>query len=339
MDLTDIAAKNRHFEWSNTPDRQKAIKEFNVARNRLREVQVADLQREGKDFTFEGAVPYIARMDRLVEDIHSYEIERLPLAGLEAIRDVAKSFVEVVDQIDGFSANGANPGNQHRSLLLTAKQRYDEQVPSVAIWIGFLATLGDKTRLAAEQSAQLIKQIEAKRDEVDGVLKAAQEAAAKIGSAATAQAFAARATKCEDGARTWLVATVGMVVATGILAFHFLAQAKSSQTGVDVVVAIQIVAARVVAVSIASFATVWASRNYRSERHNQTINLHRAHAMQTFEAFAKGAGDDEATKNALLLEAASAAFGARLSGYESPDAMPPMPSAPISVKLPAVGGS
>jgi hypothetical protein len=62
------------------------------------------------------------------------------------------------------------------------------------------------------------------------------------------------------------------------------------------------------------YGLVWAGRNFSTHRHNQTVNNHRQNALKTFEAFVKAASDD-ATKNAVLLQATQSIFSPQASGY------------------------
>ena len=71
-------------------------------------------------------------------------------------------------------------------------------------------------------------------------------------------------------------------------------------------------------ISTLSFGVLWRARNYRAERHNETLNKHRANALMTFRAFVEGTADDR-VKDAILLQAAQAAFAGRPTGFDSPE--------------------
>jgi len=57
-------------------------------------------------------------------------------------------------------------------------------------------------------------------------------------------------------------------------------------------------------------------KNYRANKHNQTINKHRKTALDTFQAFSESTSDLQ-TKNAVLLEATHSIFGHQTSGFMS----------------------
>ncbi len=71
--------------------------------------------------------------------------------------------------------------------------------------------------------------------------------------------------------------------------------------------------ARILFVSILSYALVTAVRSYRAERHNQVSNEHRRNALSTYEHFNEGASDR--TKDAVALQAMEAVFGPQPTGY------------------------
>ncbi len=79
--------------------------------------------------------------------------------------------------------------------------------------------------------------------------------------------------------------------------------------------AIQYVVSKLILLSTLSFGIFWSARNYKSSKHNETLNKHRANALMTFRAFVEGSGDQQ-IKEAILLQAAQAAFVNRQTGYD-----------------------
>ena len=80
-------------------------------------------------------------------------------------------------------------------------------------------------------------------------------------------------------------------------------------------------------------ATVWCGKTYRAYRHNAVVNRHRQNALATFQTFAKAAVD-QATKDAVLLQATQCIFSQQPTGYIQTE---PEPTAlPISEMMRAV---
>ena len=81
---------------------------------------------------------------------------------------------------------------------------------------------------------------------------------------------------------------------------------------------IQRLSGRVVIISILISMVIFTIRNYSACCHNQILNEHRALSLSTFETFVAGTSDQK-TKDAILLQAAQAAFSIQPSGYLKAD--------------------
>lgn len=78
---------------------------------------------------------------------------------------------------------------------------------------------------------------------------------------------------------------------------------------------IQKIIARLAIISILYFGVIWFIKNYRAHRHLSVLNSHRQNALLTFQSFVEGAGGDEQTKKAVLLEATHCIFSPANTGY------------------------
>jgi len=77
---------------------------------------------------------------------------------------------------------------------------------------------------------------------------------------------------------------------------------------------IQIAVSKLIVLSTLSLFTVWCAGNYKSEKHNETLNRHRANVLKTFQTFIEGASD-ERIKDAILTHAAQSAFSPRPTAF------------------------
>ncbi|HUO14726.1 MAG TPA: hypothetical protein VMX38_07050 [Verrucomicrobiae bacterium] len=132
-------------------------------------------------------------------------------------------------------------------------------------------------------------------------------------------------------ARWWLIATLILALASGYLAWVnysrtmdvFMSVAKQTLGGgaeksapaENAAVTVQLALAKIIAFSILLSAVLWSGRIYRAHRHNYVVNKHRQNALSTFEAFAKATEGDNATKNAVLLQATQCIFSPQTTGY------------------------
>ena len=66
--------------------------------------------------------------------------------------------------------------------------------------------------------------------------------------------------------------------------------------------------------SILSYIVVWSGKIYKAHKHNYVVNRHRQNALSSFETFIKATSDD-ATKNAVLIQATQSIFVPQHTGY------------------------
>lgn len=181
--------------------------------------------------------------------------------------------------------------------------------------LGEQAAAGAK---AAEATRVAQGEVEAARDaaldaqkKASEILTAMQLDAGKLGVEEHAISFDALAAEHKTLATRWLIACTVLLVALlgvgAVLTWYWHPGEKLSEIA-------QGIAIRVVLVGAVYYGLVVAVRNYRAHRHLAVINAHRRTALKTFSTFAKAATDD-ATKNAVLLEATRAIFTAGTTGY------------------------
>jgi hypothetical protein len=165
-----------------------------------------------------------------------------------------------------------------------------------------------------------VEEVEKMRGRGETALAALQKSAAEAGVSTNATEFSALADGHEMASRRWLTATVAVTIVLigALVGLIVLIPLKAGDT---TPVVVQYVLTRTLGFAALSFAAVWASRNYRAHRHLAVLNRHRHKALVTFQTFAVAAKDD-ATKNAVLLEATRCIFAAGATGYSGADPDP-----------------
>ena len=111
-----------------------------------------------------------------------------------------------------------------------------------------------------------------------------------------------------------------LVVATGVVAYIF---GTASKVPLEIPALLQYTTMKVVILGLLFTSTIWCGRMYRTNKHQQSINKHRANALRTFQAFVE-ATNDPAIRDAVLLETTRSIFAITPSGYlgeidKSPD--------------------
>ena len=163
------------------------------------------------------------------------------------------------------------------------------------------------------------------KDEAEKVLAGVRDLAKEQGVTQHSGIFRDVAEKYGKQKKPWLwafgiLSVLAMGLAVGLIWFGSGLPGGSGELGV----AIQTTATKLFAFAVLSYAILLTGRGYRASAHNQIVNEHRFNALRSFQAFVDGAGD-EATKNAVLVQATHSIFSHRPSGFgeQEKDTMPP----------------
>jgi len=278
------------------------------------------------DINFKEAVPHFEEMLDLCKQLSQRDISRLTHPQLSAISTAWDKLEALIKQVEDFTLNQNTPGDVCKNIVTGVSNAYDEVMTPLLLPLAFTATQatdyakiereakGYHTTMKAEAEG-LSKYIASARTEAERALAAVKEQAAEAGVSTNAQIFVGDAQKHHDLAQGWLKATVWVGAFTVLAAVAALITAFVYQPK-DLSATIQYVVAKVLVLSTLSFGVLWCARNYKSQKHNETLNKHRANALMTFRAFVEGTSDVR-VKDAILLQAAQAAFSGRPTGFDS----------------------
>ena len=312
-----------------TETRLQQIKATTQAIKLVTDVDVSTLGRRAEltaNLNFEEVVPHLERMQDVFVKLGERRIDILPTPELTKVQAAAASLTGLIDKVRGFSVESGNPGDVCQSIKNEILGAYDGIVNPLLVPLSFTAVQstdyasrereaeGHGARLKTEHDKMIVF-IEDVKKGAQRALEAVQEQAAQAGVATNAQVFNKEAEDRAASARSWMTATIYLTSITAaaalgglVLAFYWTPDSPAA--------AIHFVASKLILLSALTVATVWCARNYRSHKHNETLNRHRAHALMTFKAFVEGTSDVH-VKDAVLVEAAQAAFSGRTTGYES----------------------
>ena len=312
-----------------TDARQQQIKATNQAIKLVTDVDVSTLGRRAEltaTLNFEDVVPHLERMQDVFVKLGERRIDILPTQELKKVQGAAASLTALIEKVRGFSVESGNPGEACQGIKNEILGAYDGIVHPLLVPLSFTAVQttdyasrereaeGHGARLKTEHDNMLVFIEDAKKG-AQRALEAVQEQAAQAGVSTNAQVFNKEAEDRSNSAASWMTATIWLTSITGVAALGGLMLAFYWTPG-SPAEAIHFVASKLILLSALTVATVWCARNYRSHKHNETLNRHRAHALMTFKAFVEGTSDVH-VKDAVLVEAAQAAFTGRTTGYES----------------------
>ena len=160
------------------------------------------------------------------------------------------------------------------------------------------------------------------KDEAETVLADVRDLAKEQGVTQHARIFRDASEEYEKKKKPWLLAfgILSSLALGGAVLLIVLGPTGSGDLGM----AIQTTATKLFAFAVLSYTILLAGRGYRAAAHNEIINRHRFNALRSFQAFVDGASD-EATKNAVLVQATHSIFSHRPSGFgqQENDTMPP----------------
>lgn len=287
--------------------------------------RVADLSRE---INFAEAVPYFREMIDVVRQLHGRDLSRLPRQELTRVESSATKLQGLIDRVRQFSLVQGNPGDVCRQLTQEVSDAYDGVVHPMLISLSFTATQAtDYARIEREakgvyatikeEHGKITEYLKGVQSKAASALEAVQKQAAEAGVSQNAQIFELAAKDAANSASSWLRATKWAAGVTFGLAVLLLCS-PAVYTPATTPQAIQLIFSKTLVISVSFFVLVWASKNFRAARHNETLNQHRANALKTFRAFVEGTSEP-AVKDAILLQASQAGFAQRNTGYDGGD--------------------
>jgi len=155
--------------------------------------------------------------------------------------------------------------------------------------------------------------IQIRTQEIEQLAVTAREVAAKSGIAIFRKDFVDEANAHATSAGNWLKATTGLAVTTVVISLAYLGFVPHPTNAFELA---QVLTSKILLLATLISATVWCGRLYRTSKHQEAVNRHRANALLTFQAFSQAASDDM-TRNAVLLETTRSIFAHAPSDYIS----------------------
>ena len=309
---------------------EQLIDEIKKSLGELRQIDILSLARKEElgSMSFESGLPVFERTLRLYREVGKVQLESVSWGPLTQLRDQAREAITSFKQIQEFSfaRYPSNTQAQRDSLIAAIQDRYDREFQLMSPIISFGVRMGtDFERLEREakekldamsgllQEQQKSKEETARsvKETLDEVRKLAREA----GVSQHAELFSLEAKAHEDSASKWLTATIWVSCITLLGASSLLALSWFyTPSDLNTTRAVQIGIGKLAILSLLFSAVLWTGRLYRSHRHNHVVNRHRMNALRTFQTFVNATGD-EATKNAVLIQATQCIFGPQATGY------------------------
>lgn len=286
---------------------------------------LAKMEELSRDINFSEAVPFFEEMLDIVKQLNQRSIDRLGFAQINQIISTCTNLKNLIKKVNDFTLNQNTPADVCKGIIQEVKNAYDTIMEPLIIPLAFTATQAtDYAKIEREakgyhatmreEADSFKKMLDSYKVEAETALQAVKAQAAEAGVATNAQIFLEDSGNHAKIAKKWLTATICTSTITLVVAIIFVIISFKYQPGTTAA-AIQYVVSKLILLSTLSFGIFWCARNYKSSKHNETLNKHRANALMTFRAFVEGSGNPQ-VKEAILLQAAQAAFVNRPTGYE-----------------------
>ena len=295
----------------------------------INNTQVDDLIRPelGRELNFESGRETFNRNLKLFKDLSNCNLENIPYNILNQLNNQAVDFITRLKKVKDFSANQTNPVTVRDSIVQEFHNQYQTYFTIIHPIISYSIRKGTDFEKLENQAKEIVKKlidiqgefqenVNSKLKESESILDKIRNAAANVGVAQHSTHFEEEANNNFKASRKWFWGTIVIAILTigwGIGSIFFYPNVN------DTAKTIQYVVSKIIILSALYYGLVWSAKNFKALKHNYVVNKHRQNALKTFEAFVKAAGDDQQTKNAVLLQATHSIFSAQNSGYSSAD--------------------
>lgn len=291
--------------------------------DKLNQVDVSALKREGRDFSFTGVHNYIVEIFENVKALqtHTEFWNYLPQEKKNNIRSYLEHFLRYIEQIQNFNPTQGNPQSERDGIANNIKSNYgqffEQLFPRLKLHILEKEFSSQKTQDLLNQARQDIEVIAQQRQQGEEILKAMREVSAVTGVSKFAAVFGDQAELHRKSARNWLWVTIASAVGIGGFLYWIFSQlVQTIQSGVDFQVSLQIFLAKILLLSFFSVVFYQIVKNYNANMHLQTLNRHRENSLKSFQSFVEST-DDAKIKDMVLIQATKAIFEAGETGYIS----------------------
>lgn len=170
----------------------------------------------------------------------------------------------------------------------------------------------EENNLSHESTKQDVEEI---RDGLNQLNTKFENEIAKEGVSKHKDIFKKQANEHQKAAQGWLRATGGLIVVFGAI-FYFLFESLKLG-GTELIGVLQNVFTKGFLLTLIYFILNRSVKNYAAQKHLEVVNRHRQNALDTFDEFLDASGDNQETRDAVLLAATNAIFDANQSGYLS----------------------
>lgn len=279
-------------------------------------------------YAFDGAVQPARQIVQLFEGLPSSSLLYFPDQQLQQVRDAANNAFSIFESFVSFDIESAEPtvSQAQETLIQSLSNLHQHTFSSLYPLISFstakaqdFSALEREARAAVQsaqdQTAALVKGIEAQKTNIEGILTEARAAAAEQGVSKQAIHFKTEADKHFEQARIWLRRCVWTSIGLGVFAvISLFLHRLPILTPINAYETTQLAVSKILIFGVIAYMLLLSARNFLSHRHNEVVNRHRQNALATFTALVE-ATSDAASSDIVLSHAAACIFAPQETGY------------------------
>ena len=301
----------------------KAITEKN---KNISKMNIEDFIRRGElgeKYGFQKAENNLKNIKNLALKFTGYDLTEIPERRLDGVNDILDRVLATLNHIIEYTPEEPKHGTADQ-LIKELGKNFSGFFDIVTPLMSYLELNKNRSVEIENSAKELVKSMEFMQNEVsekksstikeaDNIIKSLKDAAAESGVTRHSEIFANEAKKHNKLAIYWLLATIGLIIVSIIIAYLVLNLSPSSATP-STYEMVQYSITKIVIFTILYYLIILFVRNYNAHRHNYVVNKHRQNALSTFLTFVDSTKDQE-TKNAILIQTTQSIFSSQLSGY------------------------
>lgn len=256
------------------------------------------------------ATSYMKEITNVLSRARSFNPETENAQGIR--QDIENGADNVLSRFIGFVGPILSVYKEHFPL----DQWKEEQKREIANATSEISSVSDERFRAASAIVQEnvrrvdeeLNLLEKKHSELDNLSSGLRASLAEIQTTRESEYFSRAGRNYRNSANIWLISTIGSFIILMFFAGVFLLYSFSPYfSNIQSVQAIQIGTSKIVFLGLLVYITSTLSRNYFANRHNQTVNEHRANALSSYRALVEATSTPE-QRDIVLAQAATAVF-------------------------------
>lgn len=279
------------------------------------------------ELSFEDFKEEICRILEYVSYLRKVGLDVLPEKTISQIFGDLTQIDFGIESLRGFNISRVQTPKQTRDQIYSnISQHFDNCLLHSASIISFYlisngSLSGDieSTLKASKASMQEIKKdlsvAQNLKSKLSEIVSEAEDSAGRVGVARFSKRFNESAESHRYWSGIWILISWLVSLGTVYLVLNYSQLVSDFPKKPETAELTQYIFSKVFVISTLSLLSVSSMRNYRSHKHLEVVNRHRADALETFKTFVEAAGEDQDVRNAVLLEATRCAFAPAVSGY------------------------